>query len=300
MIIDHRENDEFLEQVRLDQVPQGLGIGIALDNNYRFKVGSFDIILGHANVGKTYWVLWYLLALSFKHDLKHLIYSAENSVNGLKRNLIELYASKKINQMSEEELSINKSFIEAHFDFIDHRKLWTIDEFMKEVQVTGNYDSLMIDPINSFQRPRGVNSHESDYETASKLRLFAKKTKTTIFVCMHASTEALRKVHPQKHDFEGLPIPPSGADAEGGGKWINRCDNFITAHRYTQSPTEWMYTDIHVKKIKESETGGAPTFINNPVKFKLNRGVEFLCGGVNALEELQKSNDLINFINNDF
>ena len=285
MIVNHRDNDDFLEQARLDKVPQGLGIGVNLDLNLRFKESSFNIILGHANTGKTYFVLFYFLALSFNHGHKHLIYAAENSINGLKRNLIDLYGQKKIKEMSKDELDINKKFIEEHFDFIDHKRLWGVTEFMTGVQqIERKYDTIMIDPINSFQRPRGVNAHENDYETASKLRLYAKKTRTSIYVCMHASTEALRKVHPSKHAFEGLPIPPSGADAEGGGKWINRCDDFITVHRYTQSPTEWMYTEVHVKKIKECETGGRPTFLNDPIKFKLQNGTQFLCGGKNALQ----------------
>lgn len=284
MIIDHRDNDEFLELARLDKIPQGLGLNINLDTHLRFKIGSFNIILGHANVGKTYWVLWYLLALSSQHKLKHLIYSAENSINSLKRNLIELYGKKKIKLMSSSELQNCKDFIELHFDFIDHKKLITIDEFMKQVQLNKHYDSIMIDPINSFVRPRGVNAHEHDYETSSKLRIFSKQTKTSIYVCMHASTEALRKLHPVKHDFEGLPIPPSGADAEGGGKWINRCDDFITIHRYTQSQTDWMYTHIHVKKVKETETGGSPTFLNEPVMFKLDSGTKFLCAGLDAVQ----------------
>jgi len=284
MIIDHRENDKFLEQARQNKVPQGLGINNNLDNNLRYKKGSFNIILGHANVGKTYWILWYLLALSKIHGKKHLIYSAENSVNGLKRNLIDLYSGVKIKDQTPKQLEENKSFIEDHFDFIDHKKIWEIGNFMKSIQSMNiKYDSIVIDPINAFQKPRGVNAHEHDYETASKLRLYAKKFKTTIYVCMHASTDALRKVHPPKHDYEGLPIRPNGADAEGGGKWINRCDDFICIHRYTQSEYDWMYTQIHILKVKETETGGSPTPFKQPVMFKLERGTAFTCQGVNSL-----------------
>ena len=82
MIVNHRSSDEFLELSRLDKIPLGLGLGIDLDVNLRFKRASFNIVLGHANVGKTYWVLWYLLCLAKKHNLKHLIYSAENSEIG--------------------------------------------------------------------------------------------------------------------------------------------------------------------------------------------------------------------------
>ena len=285
MRIDHRNSDEYLELLRLDKIPLGLGLNIPLDNNLRFKVGTFNIVLGHANVGKTYWVLWYLLSHSVVNNLKHLIYSSENTVNGLKRNLIELYAGKKIVGMSTEELEDCKEFVENHFDFVDtSKKLYEIKDFMKEVQTyEKDYDSLMIDPHNSFVKPRGVNAHEHDYEVASRLRLYAKQTKTTIYLCTHASTEALRKVHPREHDFEGLPIPPNSADAEGGGKWVNRADDFLVIHRYVQSETDWMYTEVHVKKVKETETGGKPTFLTDPVKFKLHKGTQFLNNGVNAL-----------------
>jgi len=285
MITDHRNNDEFLEQARLNKIPLGLGINNNLDQHLRYKVGSFNIILGHANVGKTYWVLWYLLALSKIHKKKHLIYAAENTVNGLKRNLIELYAGKKIKYQTKKELDNNKIFIEEHFDFIDHLKIWEINEFMKGVQtINKTYDSIVIDPINAFAKPKSVNAHEHDYMTASKLRLYAKKFKTSIYVCMHCSTEALRKVHPIKHEYEGMTVRPNGADAEGGGKWLNRCDDFISVHRYTSHPNDWMYTQIHVLKVKETESGGSPTFFNEPVLFKLEKGVKFTCAGVNSLE----------------
>lgn len=298
MIIDHRENDEYLELLRRDEIPLGLGLGIDLDRNLRFKRGAFNVILGHANVGKTYWVLFYLLAHSYINNLKHLIYSSENTVNGIKRNLIELYQGKKIKEMTKEELEDSKLFIESHFDFIDTtKKLFEISDFMKGVQAMGDYDSLMIDPHNSFQRPRGVNSHEYDYEVASKLRLFAKKTNTTIYLCTHATSEALRKTHKGKgkdeHPYEGMPIPPNSADAEGGGKWVNRADDFIVIHRYVQSATDWMFTEVHVRKVKEVESGGKPTYLDQPVRFKLHKGTQFLNNGINCLENKEISNTLV-------
>jgi hypothetical protein len=192
--------------------------------------------------------------------------------------------------MKPEKLESCKKFIEEHFDFIDtSKKIFEITEFMKMVQGMGFYDSLVIDPHNSFVPPRGVNTHTYDYEVASNLRLFAKKTKTSIYMCTHAVTEALRKVHKGKgvdqHPFEGMSIPPSMADAEGGGKWGNRADDFIVIHRYTQSKTDWMTTEVHVKKIKETETGGKPTFLDEPVKLVLHRGTQFSCEGKNPLDE---------------
>ena len=296
MIVNHKDSDEYLELLRLDQIPLGLGLDIPLDNHLRFKVGTFNIILGHANVGKTYWVLWYLLALSVKHNLKHLIYSAENSVNGLKRNLIELHAGRKIVGMTPEELWISRSYVESHFDFIDAQKAWQLDEFMQKVQTHGNYDTVMIDPHNSFLRPKGTNAHDYDYEMATKLRLFCKKTKTTVYLCIHAATEALRKTH-KSGTYEGLPAPPNMSDAEGGGKWGNRADDFLVLHRYTSHKDDWMYTHVHVKKVKETETGGKPTFAEEPVLFKLENGTKFTCGGWDALREKEQEVTISNNLN---
>lgn len=282
MLVNHRINDEFLELLRNDKVPLGKGLGIALDNNLRFKEGTFNIILGHANVGKTYWLLWYLLCLSINYNLKHLIYSSENSINGIKRNLIELLTKQKIKKLTQDELNNAKQFIESHFDFIDAQKAWTIDEFMKGVQELGNYDTLMIDPHNSFLRPKGSNAHDYDYEMATRLRLFAKKTNTTIYLCIHAATEALRKTH-KDGDLNGHPMPPNMSDAEGGGKWGNRADDFLVIHRYPAHETLWMFTEVHVKKVKETETGGMPTFAGKPINFRLEYGTQFTCEGINVI-----------------
>ena len=282
MIVNHRNNDDYLELLRKDQVPLGKGLGIKLDDNIRFKPSSFNIILGHSNVGKTYWVLWYLLCISVKYNLKHLIYSSENSINGIKRNLIELLTKQKITKLTKQELKNAKGFLEAHFDFIDAQKAWTIEDFMREVQVLGNYDTLMIDPHNSFLKPKGINAHDYDYEMATRLRLFAKKTNTTIYLCIHAATEALRKTH-KDGEYNGLPMPPNMSDAEGGGKWGNRADDFIVIHRYPAHEAHWMFTEVHVKKVKETETGGMPTFANKPVLFRLEYGTQFTCEGINVI-----------------
>ena len=32
-------------------------------------------------------------------------------------------------------------------------------------------------------------------------------------------------------------MPPNASDIEGGGKFVNRCDDFIVIHRYIFHPT---------------------------------------------------------------
>ena len=69
------------------------------------------------------------------------------------------------------------------------------------------------------------------------------------------------------------------SDIEGGSKWSSRADDVYCIHRYVAHPTDWMYSHIHVLKIKENETGGRPTTFENPIQLKMkinNVGFEFL------------------------
>jgi hypothetical protein len=50
------------------------------------------------------------------------------------------------------------------------------------------------------------------------------------------------------------------------------------------SPTDWMYSEIHVKKIKEVETGGKPTSLDFPIRMRsLPSNVGFEIGGDNLI-----------------
>ena len=75
------------------------------------------------------------------------------------------------------------------------------------------------------------------------------------------------------------------ADVEGGGKWGNRADDVITVHRYTQHPDRWMISDIHVRKVKETETGGRPTNMDSPISMRMQVGnVAFTVAGQDLID----------------
>ena len=279
--------DKFLNDVRQGNLKLGLDVGCNLDKHLRYKDGTFNVILGHANVGKTYWVLWYFLAIAIKHGKRFLIFSSENTVGGLKRNLIQLLAQKKLDGMDEGEYHHHKTLIEGWFTFIDTDHLYSYKDLLNVFEKNlDSFDCCLIDPYNSLVREKGMsgNAHEIDYQVASEFRIFCRKNNKTLYVNAHASTEALRKVYNKDHVLAGFPIPPNGADIEGGGKWVNRADDFIVIHRLTQHPQHWMNTEVHIKKVKETESGGTPTFMNEPVVFKLWQGVKFLAKNNNGEE----------------
>ena len=111
----------------------------------------------------------------------------------------------------------------------------------------------------------------------------------SIWVSTHANTGALRVRHQIGHEFAGYPIPPLASDVEGGGKFVNRADDFMVIHRYTQHPTEWVFNHIHIRKVKEIETGGKPTIIDQPIRLRaIVNNVGFTINGTDILESIDR------------
>jgi len=85
------------------------------------------------------------------------------------------------------------------------------------------------------------------------------------------------------------------SDVEGGGKFVNRADEFMVIHRYTQHETDWIFTDIHIRKVKELETGGRPTPLDIPIRLQsIKYNVGYIIGYKNliTLSEPKKQEDV--------
>lgn len=265
-ILNETYADGYLASVRNGTLKQGLDIGCKLDDYLRFKYGTFNLIMGQSNVGKTDWVMWYMTALTLRHKLNWLIFSSENSIGSLKRKILQFWTGSDLNKLSDEEYNAANFKMNRFFKFINTDALYTARDLMKIfADHKDQFDGAIIDPYNSLLIPKGENQHTYDYEIASEIRLFCKRMNKTVYIIAHAVTNSVRQVHSKDHRFAGLPMPPTQSDIEGGGKWVNRADDFVVIHRYPAHESEWMYTMVHVKKVKETETGGKPTFLDSPV-----------------------------------
>jgi len=269
------EMDDYIERIRNGTFEMGKSTGFPeLDVNFLFKKSTFVIVLGHDNVGKSV-AMWYLATLSaMLHGWKWIIFSSENKTGGVKRKVIEFYTGKSITQLTTNELNDAGRRFEEHFTVIKNNSLYTYNDMLtigRKLNLKKQYQAFLIDPYNSLDKPM-QNEHQYDYKAASEMRLFIEQTKCGIYLNTHAHSEALRRVYPKGHDYEGFPMPPNKADAEGGGKFANKADDFLVFHRMTQHETEWMWMEIHVKKVKEMETGGKPTIHNKPFKMRMSAG----------------------------
>jgi hypothetical protein len=292
MLIDYNKEIDKLNEVRLGNVKEGLALGHReIDEWFRFKPSNFNVILGAANVGKTTTVLYLMLLYTIKHKLKWIIYSSENEPHGLIRKLVEFLEGKPINKIDTESFKKWVKWVYKYFYFIDTNRLYNYRDLLKvaqrihdEVEANG----FFIDPYNSLTKDKillkGIGAHEYDYQATSEMRLFCKDNNISIWLNCHSVTEAQRMKHGQDHLYGGHPMPPMASHAEGGSKFINRCDDFLVCHRYTSHPTDWMVSKIYVKKVKDIDTGGRPTVIDEPINLKsIKNNVGFEVNGFNLI-----------------
>ena len=295
MLVKFTDLKDKIGKVRKGEIKEGLALGVReIDEYFRFKPSDFGIILGRANVGKTTMVIYMMLLYSIKHDINWLIFSSENEAYSIVKKLVEFMEGLVIFQIADDVLEQRMDWINKHFKIVDAENLYTHRELLKEAETikkAWNYQGFLIDPYNSLMKDAQLlkqgGSHEYDYTAASEMRIFCKKHQVTIWLNSHAATESLRKTFPKDHEYAGLPMPPNMSDIEGGGKWSNRSDFFIICDRMTQHPTDWMYTNLHITKIKDTDTGGRPTSIDSPIRMRsLPDNVGFAIDGKNILHQL--------------
>lgn len=287
MIAQAKNIENRILDIKYGRIKEGLKIDVPeIDEYLRFKQGNFNVIIGHANVGKTTVIIYLFTLWAIKHKLRFLIWSSENTSQSIVRKIIEFKMGKTINQASDLLINDAINWCDTYFKIMEVDDIVTYKQLLKEVNQikdAWDYNCLLIDPYNSLAKDIGlfksVGGHEYDYQVASELRLFAKKRNIAVYLNAHGVTEALRRTHSSGHEYANLPMPLGLASVEGGGKWANRADDVICIHRYTSSPTDWMYSHLHVLKIKENETGGRCTPFEEPIKLRMtinNVGFQFM------------------------
>jgi hypothetical protein len=285
MILEKGYGQEYLFDFHEGKIKRGLGIGTDLDTNLVFKKGQFVMINGLDNVGKTAWIMWYYLVLSLKYDLKFCIWSGENRPAQQKRDLIQMLTGMKFKSIFKGDIIKLLNRIDNNFMFINNALLYNHKDLLK-IFKNSKADACLIDPFTGLNHDRRVNQFERNYQLCNDIREHCNKTGQTIYVNSHPQTEAARRVYPLDNELAGHIQAPKKSDTEGGQVFANRCDDFVTIHRLVSHPELWTKTQIHIRKIKDTETGGTPTYYDQPILFDYNRGLGFV-SDKDALEGLR-------------
>ena len=269
----------YLDSIRNGTMQKGLKTFMDLDKFFRFKKGLFVPINGHDNVGKTVAWIYILLIAVLYHKWKIGLITNENSTGGIARKILEFYYGKKYEDFTTEEQDAGTKWLDENFYIVDveggmtHYDVMDMGKVMVE---EFGIDALLVDPYNSLDVDETklikLNTHEYHYKILGYWRRWAKKYNCTLYVCCHAVTTATRL-----KSKDGRPVAPNKADTEQGSKFAARADDFITIHRDV-SGVNFRDTEIHVRKVKETETGGRPTQSAEPFMMRMEDGCKFIWG----------------------
>lgn len=288
MLVKQGEITKYLTDYKEGNITEGKPIGCDLDNNLRYKQGSFNLILGRNGVGKTYWRTWYYLCLSVKYrdfgtGLKWCIWTGENKAGQIVRNLIQQYTGIQFKNLSLNQIYKAEQELSQWFTFVDNSKLYKYTELL-DVFGSGEYSGCLIDPYTGLSRDYGFSGN---YDFLNETRQWVNERNQTIDVCTHPVSASGRAgaIYPKGHEWEGYIRAPYQSDVEGGDAFSNRMDDFICLHRMKDNPMMKTYTQVYVYKIKDHDTGGMETEFETPVLCEFNYGLGFKINGINPLKE---------------
>ena len=267
------EDFRWIDDYAQGKIEIGLDTGDArLDEYFRYKK-EFVVINGHSNVGKTTTMLYLIANSAVRHDWKWVIYSSENRTSSVKMSLMQFAMDKKVADMTFLERKQAYKWVGDHFIIINNNQIYGYADlilFFEKILNQQPIDAVFIDPYNSLKldmRNTGISTHDYHYEAASEFLTFTKTNNIAVWVNAHAVTEAQRRKGP-----DGLPVAPYAEDTEGGGKFVNRADCFMTIHRKVQAmdPEIRKMSELHVRKVRDVETGGRPTPLEDPYCLMMN------------------------------
>ena len=256
------------------KIDSGLDTGSKiLDEYWRYKA-NYTIINGHSNVGKTTFALYLMVNSAVRHGWKWIVYSSENRTASIKMKLMSFCANMDVKNMSYANRKKAYEWVSKHFVLISNKQVYSYYDlivFGEKLLNKDGFNGYFIDPYNSLRidmsERSGLSTHEYHYEASSEFLTFANNHNIAVWLNMHAVTEAQRR-----KGADGLPIAPFAEDTEGGGKHVNRSDDFLTFHRKVQAqdPLDRRTIEFHVRKVRETESGGTPTSVDDPIRFQMN------------------------------
>lgn len=262
--------DDYEREVLEGYTMERVDYGFELDKFCPAKMGQLTVVVGHTNVGKTTVILW-LLARLIKQGRKILIYSAENRISVIHKQLTRFVTGAELITMA------HLSAIRDQVRYIKHERHYSYKDMLNQatflLDADFDFDFFLVDPYNSLKidNKEKLNTHDYHYQAAEEMRIFTNNTNKSIFLNCHTVTEAQRV----KPDANGHRPAPMDSDVEGGGKFPNKADDTIVIHRQISSMIEGekYISEIHVRKVRNQEFGGEPTPFDRPVKikFRINR-----------------------------
>ena len=269
------EDLQWMADFAAGRIQVGLSTGSEqMDKHFLYK-RDFTIINGISNVGKTSFALYMIVNSAVRHGWRWLIYSAENKTASIKMKLLQFAMGRGVAKMTMGEMRQGMKWIGEHFIVISNKEVVSYTDLLiyaeRLMANRMNFDGFFIDPYNALKiemaHGSSLSTHEYHYESASEMLTFSNGNEKALWLNVHAFTEAQRRM-----GDDGYVVAPQAPDTEGGGKFVNRADNFLTFHRKVNhdEPNMKRTMEFHVRKIRETETGGEPTSDTHPLMWRMS------------------------------
>ena len=267
------DNDrKMIEDFLNGKIQLGLTTGDKKFDEYFMYKKEFLIMNGHSNVGKTTIAFYLMVNASIRHGWKWLVYSSENTTWSVKMTLMNFAFGRNMSSLTYNQRKEAYKWVNDHFTLINNSQVYSYSDlilFMDKVRLYSDIDAVFVDPYNSLkiESNSNIGVHDYHYEAASEFLTYSTTNNIAVWVNMHAVTEAQRR-----KGGDGLPVAPFAEDTEGGGKFVNRADCFLTIHRKVQhgDPDIRKTTEFHVRKVREVATGGSPTPYEDPILLSMD------------------------------
>tara|TARA_R110000765_G_scaffold152292_1_gene255060 strand:+ start:5023 stop:6813 length:1791 start_codon:yes stop_codon:yes gene_type:complete len=233
------------------RIQQPISTGYSsLDEKYMIMPGTFHLVTGVPNHGKSTFVDQLAVNLAKNEGWKFAIFSPEHSVAQHIRRLSEKIVEKPFDvglnkRMTEKELLWATDKIDEHFCFIENGDTaptidWILDKARAACFRRG-IRGVIIDPYNEIDavRKSGVREDEHIRDLISKCKQFCRRHNVVIWMVAHPAK--------MSRDDAGKLKVPTLYDVSGAAHWYNMADVGLTVHR--EFSTE--KTVVHVQKIRE-------------------------------------------------
>lgn len=225
------------------------------DEYFRWKKGDINVVIGYGNHGKTTFWLQMMLTKSIYDGWKWAIFSPENfPANDFYDDLVEMYAGKWLDKMTEEEYVNACGFINDHIFYVypeNEHDIESIHEKFRYLILKKGCDGVMIDPFNQLDKTQKPYERDDQYisNILKDIKRFSLLNAVSYNIIMHPK-------NPTYNNDKSLPVVDM-YDIAGGAMTGNKSDQIISYYR----PNFHMdkndpNVQVHIQKLKRRRTGG--------------------------------------------
>jgi twinkle protein len=270
---------EELLRIKREGVRKGIKVGInVLDDHFSFYPGWWNLFTGIPGSGKSEFVLFLMVCMSYKYGWKWAVFSPEHwPASDYYLEIIEKFTGLSLEYIGDDDFELAMDFVQDHFYFVYHEpkegakavinSLKNITKTIKELTLSKGINGFLIDPYNQLTKGRDAPKNERTDQSLERCLGDVDR------ICKIHGLCGNIVAHPRtiyEKDTNGVDYKcPTIYGIAGGAMWYNKCYTGSIVHReFNQSDKSSPNVLIDVQKVKNVKRVGSPA----AVRMKFSRG----------------------------